>query len=150
MSAHLDQILSYLDKDGVTEIMIGMGQPASLRRRGQLIKITNTPVTRKQLDILLAGTPLMSFIPDKDGVTPRSDVLVGTRMIRLIATRRGEDIILRIEKSPPGAAPTLPPAPLQVKFGASAASPASTAPPSAKGTQVARRGRAAAARSRSS
>ena len=129
MSAQLDQILSYLDKDGVTEIMIGMGQPASLRRRGQLIKITNTPVTRKQLDILLAGTPLMSFIPDKDGVTPRSDVLVGTRMIRLIATRRGEDIILRIEKSPPGAAPTPPPAPLQVKFGASAASPATTVVP---------------------
>ena len=56
MSAQLDQILSYLDKEGVTEIMIGMGQPASLRRRGQLIKITNTPVTRKQLDILLHGT----------------------------------------------------------------------------------------------
>ncbi len=120
MSAQLDQILSYLDKEGVTEIMIGMGQPASLRRRGQLIKITNTPVTRKQLDILLAGTALSGYIPEKDGVTPRSDVQVGARMIRVIVSKRGEDIILRIEKSPPGATPTPPPAPLQVKFGASA------------------------------
>ena len=58
MGAQLDQILSYLDKEGVTEVMIGMGQPASLRRRGQLIKITNTPVTRGQLNMLVQGTPL--------------------------------------------------------------------------------------------
>jgi twitching motility protein PilT len=122
VSAQLDQILSYLDKEGVTEILIGMGQPASLRRRGQLIKITNTPVTRKQLDILLQGTLLVAFIPDKDGVTPRSDVLVGTRMVRVIASRRGEDIILRIEKSPPGATATPPPSSLHVKFGSSRAS----------------------------
>ena len=123
MSAQLDQILSYLDKEGVTEIMIGMGQPASLRRRGQLIKITNTPVTRKQLDILLQGTTIAAFIPEKDGVTPRSDIAVGPRMIRVIVTRRGEDIILRIEKSPPGATPTPAPAPLQVRFGATAVVP---------------------------
>ncbi len=120
VSTQLDQILSYLDKEGVTEIMIGMGQPASLRRRGQLIKITNTPVTRKQLDILLQGTTIAAFIPEKDGVTPRSDIAVSNRMIRVIVTRRGEDIILRIEKSPPGATPTPAPAPLQVRFGATA------------------------------
>ena len=132
VGAQLDQILSYLDKEGVTEILIGMGQPASLRRRGQLIKITSTPVTRKQLDILLAGTPLASYIPDTDGVTPRSDVQVGARMIRVITTRRGEDVILRIEKSPPGATLTPPPQGLQVKFGSgSAASVVPVIPPSA-------------------
>jgi twitching motility protein PilT len=128
VSAQLDQILSYLDKEGVTEIMIGMGQPASLRRRGQLIKLTNTPVTRKQLDILLTGTALIAFIPDKDGVTPRSDVQVGSRMIRVITTKRGEDIILRIEKSPPGATATPPPMQLQVKFGASSSSTTAVVP----------------------
>lgn len=131
MSAQLDQILSYLDKEGVTEIMIGTGQPASLRRRGQLIKITNTPVTRKQLDILLQGTTIPAFFPDKDGVTPRSDVAIGSRLIRVIVTRRGDDIILRVEKSPPGATPTPAPAPLQVRFAASAAAPVvAHAPPS--------------------
>ncbi|MFN0245254.1 MAG: hypothetical protein ACKV2T_00005, partial [Kofleriaceae bacterium] len=137
MSAQLDQILSYLDKEGVTEIMIGMGQPASLRRRGQLIKLTNTPVTRKQLDILLHGTQLAAFIPDKDGVTPRSDVMVGARMVRVIVSRRGEDIILRLEKSPPGATVTPPPVPLQVKFGGATSAPTSVVPviPSSQVTQ---------------
>ncbi len=129
MSAQLDQILSYLDKEGVTEIMIGMGAPASLRRRGQLIKITNTPVTRKQLDILLHGTTLMALVPEKDGATPRADVVVGSRMIRVIASRRGEDIILRIEKSPPGATATPPPAQVQVKFGATPVAASSVTQP---------------------
>jgi len=130
VSAQLDQILSYLDKEGVTEIMIGMGQPASLRRRGQLIKITNTPVTRKQLDILLQGTTIAAFIPDKDGATPRSDIMVSGRMIRVIVTRRGDDIILRVEKSPPGATVTPAPAPLQVRFGNTGAVPSMPAPSS--------------------
>ncbi|HEY4180161.1 MAG TPA: PilT/PilU family type 4a pilus ATPase [Kofleriaceae bacterium] len=128
MGAQLDQILAYLDKEGVTEIMIGMGQPASLRRRGQLIKITNTPVTRGQINILVGGTPLEGLIPAGDGVAPRADMQIGARMVRALITRRGEDIVIRIEKSPPGATPTAIAAPVAAPLRAPTATPARGVP----------------------
>jgi twitching motility protein PilT len=128
VGAQLDQILSYLDKEGVTEIMIGMGQPASLRRRGQLIKITNTPVTRGQINILVGGTPLESLIPAGDGVAPRADVQIGSRLVRALITRRGEDIVIRIEKSPPGATPSTIASPAPAPPKAPTATPARGVP----------------------
>jgi twitching motility protein PilT len=106
VGAQLDQVLNYLDRDGVTEMVISVGRPITLRRAGQIVPVTNAPVTRAQLMGLLQGTPIIALLPATDGVQPSADVEVGKRRLRVQISRRGDEYMLTIERAP--AAPAAP------------------------------------------
>ena len=40
VSSRIEQVLAYLDRDGVSEIILGVGRPLSLRRNGQVVPVT--------------------------------------------------------------------------------------------------------------
>ena len=103
VSSRIEQVLAYLDRDGVSEIILGVGRPLSLRRNGQVVPVTTAPVTRGQLASLVAGTSLAPLVPEQEGTSPAVDVDVGTRRVRVQAGRRGEEILLRIERAPTSA-----------------------------------------------
>jgi len=100
VSAQLDQVLKYLDREGVTELMISVGRPITLRRNGQVVTVTNAPVTRGQLLTLLQGSAMAKLLPETDGMQPAVEVDAGARRLRVAAGKRGEEYMLKIERAP--------------------------------------------------
>ena len=100
VSAQLDQVLKYLDREGVTELMISVGRPITLRRGGQVVTVTNAPVSRGQLMVLLQGSAILKLLPETDGMHPAVDVAVGDRRLRVQIGRRADEYMLKIERAP--------------------------------------------------
>ena len=100
MSAQLDQVLGYLDREGVTEMVLAVGRPITLLRAGVVVPVTNAAVSRGQLMTLLAGSPIAKLLPEADGSRPPIDVDTGKRRIRVHVSRRGDEYTIRIERAP--------------------------------------------------
>jgi twitching motility protein PilT len=105
LGAQLDQVLAYLDRVGVTEIVLGVGRPLTILKESQYVPITKTPLTTPQLGSLLGGTPLAALVPEQDGSFDPVEIAIGTRRICVRAGRRGGDILLRISRPEEKAAP---------------------------------------------
>ncbi len=99
MNAQLDQILNYLDREGVTEIVIAVGRTIAMRKAGAYSPLTSKPVSATQLSSLIQGTPLPGLIPSADSTLEAVEVDLGKRRVRVQAGRRGEEIVFRIERS---------------------------------------------------
>ena len=141
MSSQLEQILSYLDKDGVSEIVIAVGRPIAMRQKGAYVNLTARPLTTAMLWAFVEGSELGPLIPHSDGSTEPTDLDVGKRRLRVRTGRRGQEIVVRLELRVPAHelslglnAPELaldlsppPPAGPAVSFGKPAGRPA--APP---------------------
>jgi twitching motility protein PilT len=129
VSAQLDQVLGYLDREGVTEMVIAVGRPITLHRAGQAVPVTNAPVSRGQLMTLLAGSPIVKLLPDTDGARAPVDVEIGKRRIRVHAARRGDDYSLTFERAPAKpAAISVVAAPLELELEPEIAPPAQVRP----------------------
>ncbi|MBA3454952.1 MAG: Flp pilus assembly complex ATPase component TadA, partial [Deltaproteobacteria bacterium] len=100
MGVQLDQVLNYLDREGVTEIVIAVGHPITMCRSGQMVNLTTATVSRGQLTALLAGSPIATLFPDDEDTGPPIDVDVGKRRIRVQAVRRGDDYRLTFGRAP--------------------------------------------------
>ncbi len=79
MTAQLDQILNYLDRDGVTEVIMAAGQPMQFRRAAGLVSITAAQLTRVQIAALVANTPLAAILGQRTVL----DVQLGKRALRV-------------------------------------------------------------------
>ncbi|MEO6774033.1 MAG: PilT/PilU family type 4a pilus ATPase [Kofleriaceae bacterium] len=98
MSSQLEQILGYLDKDGVSEIVVAVGRPIAMRQKGAYVNLTQRPLTTAMLWAFVEGSELAPLIPHGDGSTDPTDLDVGRRRLRVRTGRRGNEIVVRIEK----------------------------------------------------
>lgn len=103
MGGQLDQILAYLDRPGVTEIVVGNGRAITFRRDGEDVGLTKEPLTKAQFATLIRGTALYHLVPDRDGKKPPAEITVGSRAVEITATRKGEEVSFRIAKGAPAA-----------------------------------------------
>src|SRR3954466_10571323 len=99
VSAQLEQILGYLDKPGVTEILIGNGKPVTFRRNQENVGLTKEPLSKGQLGTLIKGSTLFHLIPTSDGTKPPVEIVLGERSVKVTATRKGEEVTFRIESA---------------------------------------------------
>ncbi len=99
MSGQLDQILAYLDRPGVTEVVFGSGRPIMFRRNQENVGLTKEPLSKAQLATLIKGSPLVQLVPSAEGTTPAVEISVGARAVKITVSRRGEDVAFRVEKS---------------------------------------------------
>jgi twitching motility protein PilT len=104
VSAQLEQIIGYLDRDGVTEVVISVGRPIAMRQRDQFVNLTARPLSSDQVMSILRGSPVAAMVPERDGMADPADVEIGRRRARVQVGRRGEEIVVRFER-PPGARP---------------------------------------------
>nr|MBA2540534.1 hypothetical protein [Deltaproteobacteria bacterium] len=107
MSAQLDQVLNYLDREGVTDVIIAVGQPMQFRRKGALVPITAAQLTRVQVASLTNGTPLAAMLGTKQSL----DVEVGKRMLHVEAGGAPETPSFTIRKATPARVTAPAPAP---------------------------------------
>ena len=98
MSSQLEQILGYLDKDGVSEIVVAVGRPIAMRQKGAYVNLTQRPLTTAMLWAFVEGSEIAPLIPHGDGSTDPTDLDVGRRRLRIRTGRRGNEIVVRIEK----------------------------------------------------
>ncbi|HEY6037342.1 MAG TPA: hypothetical protein VIV58_23840, partial [Kofleriaceae bacterium] len=98
MSSQLEQILGYLDKDGVSEIVVAVGRPIAMRQKGAYVNLTQRPLTTAMLWAFVEGSEIAPLIPHGDGSTDPTDLDVGRRRLRVRTGRRGNEIVVRIEK----------------------------------------------------
>jgi twitching motility protein PilT len=101
VSAQLEQILGYLDRPGVTEVVVGNGRPITFRRNHENVGLTKEPLSKQQLGTLLKGTTLLHLIPSADGTKPSVEIEIGSRQVKVTASRRGDEISFRIEHGDP-------------------------------------------------
>ena len=95
MNAKLEQLLAYLDRDDVLEVVVCTGRPVSVRMADGFHNVGSAPVTMAQLDSLVRGS---SFVGVVEGPTGKpSEITVGTRRLRAETARRGEEFMLRFE-----------------------------------------------------
>ena len=98
MSTQLEGILAYLDRDGVSEIVIAVGRPIAMRQKGAYVNLTARPLTTAMLWAFVEGSEIAPLIPHGDGSTDPTDLDVGRRRLRVRTGRRGNEIVVRVEK----------------------------------------------------
>src|SRR5260221_8092883 len=97
LSTQLEQILSYLDKDGVSEVVMAIGRPVVMRQKGAYVNITARPLTMAMLTALLEGSAISPLIPWGDEAPEPAEVDVGKRRLKVRTGRRGDEVVVRIE-----------------------------------------------------
>ena len=110
VNSKLAQLLGYLDREDVGELVIGVGRPIAVRSGDAYQSLTSAAVSRPQLDLLLADSPLDRLI---DVASHPVDLEIGGRLLRVEVQRpaTGEPV-LRISKrvaeiARPAPAPTV-------------------------------------------
>jgi twitching motility protein PilT len=113
MHAKLDQLLAYLERDEVEEIVIGIGLPLSIRTPSGYQSLTPAPLTRAQFDLLAEGTALADAQAARSGGAIKTEL--GARRVRIESTRHGDKLALRIRRATESPAsipaPAAPPPP---------------------------------------
>lgn len=93
----LGQLLAYLDRDGITELVVGSGRPITVRKAGAYQPLIATPVSTGQIEEMVRGSELTTLWPDRDTNGTPGDVRVLGRLYRVQVARRGDSIIMKIE-----------------------------------------------------
>jgi twitching motility protein PilT len=93
----LARLLTYLDHEGVTELVLGSNQPVTVRRGGSYIAVTTEPLSHAQLARMLLGSPFDPLLPEGEGIGEMTEVDTGTRMVKAQIARRGSEILIRVE-----------------------------------------------------
>jgi twitching motility protein PilT len=98
LSSKLDQLLGYLDRADVTEIILGVGRPIAIKMGQSYTPLTSQPVSELQFETLVGGTPL-ERIAKTLGSEP-ADCAVGRRRVRVELIKRADGNALRIQAAP--------------------------------------------------
>jgi twitching motility protein PilT len=120
----LHRLLSFLDQDGVTEVVLGSNQPVTVRKGGQYLAVTPEAISQGQLARMILGTGFEAAVPDGEGIGEMTEVDTGQRVVKAQIARRGGDLLIRVEpmrrrgstRKPGGStsAPAPAPAPLPI------------------------------------
>jgi twitching motility protein PilT len=122
LSAKLEQLLGYLDRAEVSEIIVGIGRPIALKMSQGYTPLTSMPVSEAQFQSLLGTTALAAVA--KGSSTAPVDCDVGRRRVRVELIRRGsEGATLRIQTAPASEQPAEAPAQTPAKFETTIAMP---------------------------
>ncbi|MBL9019405.1 MAG: PilT/PilU family type 4a pilus ATPase [Myxococcales bacterium] len=95
MARPIDWLLSHLDLPDVTEIVLGLGRPAAVKGTGGYRAITSMDFERKDIEILVAGTPLTNLIGAPTSLPP-AELDIDGRMIVVEVIRQGPESALRL------------------------------------------------------
>jgi len=118
VNGQLAQVLRYLERDGVTEVVLCAGQPIAMRTANGLTNVTARPLSSEQLVAMLRDTALAKLV----GPRGQDEVLefqAGTRRVVARVTRRDDVIAVTLTRAAPPAPPPIEPPtepPLELDF----------------------------------
>jgi twitching motility protein PilT len=97
--SQLPQLLRYLDREDISEIVVQTGKAPAVRMGGEYRPLGKTPVTTQQVEALLVGTPLATMLPQGDSGGTPIEVTLYERPYTVRIARRGPAVQLRIEQA---------------------------------------------------
>lgn len=108
VNARLSQLLRYLERDGVTEVVLRVGHPVSMRTAKGPTDVTARALTNDQLEAIIGDTDLAPLM-----ATRRQDATIGLQAgaLRVVArvTRGDNGIAITLTRALPPAPPPDPP-----------------------------------------
>jgi twitching motility protein PilT len=99
VSAQLQQILGYLAKDDVREVILAVGRKVAIRQDSGYFSLTAKPLTRDQLATLVRGTGLASLLDGGASKKP-FELEIYSKRYRVQVGIHGDDLIMRIDRIP--------------------------------------------------
>ncbi|MBP9087291.1 MAG: PilT/PilU family type 4a pilus ATPase [Kofleriaceae bacterium] len=93
----LRQLLGYLGRDGVVELVLGTGRQIAIKADGNYKPITAAALTSEQLHALVVDSPLAAHIPASDSNGSALVIAIESRTYRVQIARRGEAVLIKIE-----------------------------------------------------
>ncbi len=97
--ATLEQILDYLERDGVKEVVLLSGGAPCVRIGTELRRLSNREMSAEQLLALVAGTPLAPLVPVQDEAAATASFDLGGRIFVTKISRFGDRLQIRIARS---------------------------------------------------
>jgi twitching motility protein PilT len=101
--SQLLNILRYLDREDITELVLQSGRALTVRMGGEYRPVSKNPVQTAQIEGLLAGTPLGPLVPQEESGGTKQEVSVGDKTYQVRIARRGPALQVRIEAGWPKA-----------------------------------------------
>lgn len=95
--SQLLNIIRYLDREDVTEIVLQTGRALTVRMGGEYRPVSKNPVNTQQIEGLLVGTPLAPLLPQEETGGIQQEVRVGEKSYQVRIARRGPALQVRIE-----------------------------------------------------
>ncbi|MCS6901470.1 MAG: PilT/PilU family type 4a pilus ATPase [Myxococcales bacterium] len=95
--SQLFNILRYLDREDISEIVLQTGRALTIRIGGEYRPMSKNPINTQQIEGLLMGTPLAPLLPQEDTGGTRQVVHIGNKDYQVRMARRGPAVQVRIE-----------------------------------------------------
>jgi twitching motility protein PilT len=99
LASQLEQLLGYLERDGVTEVVVAAGKTITMRTSRGMTNLTARPLSAEQLASMIRGSEVAGLVPARDGETSPQEVQVGRRRALAQVTRRGDLLTISLTRS---------------------------------------------------
>ena len=103
MNGQLAQILRYLDRDGVSEVVLSVGHPVSMRTANGMTNVTARAISSDQLQAIIRDTDIARLVASKVE-DEEIELQTGTRSVVARVTRHDDGVTVTLTH-----AVTLPP-----------------------------------------
>jgi twitching motility protein PilT len=95
---HLGQLLAYLGRPDVSELVVASGRPITVMSNGDYKPLTATSISTSQIQELLRGTELERLIPREDSGGVVRVATIGGQPYRVLIARRENGLSLTVER----------------------------------------------------
>ncbi len=95
--SQLAKLIAFLDRDEVSEVVIATGRPVAVRQGSEYRAVSKADVSREQLALLVAGTPIAALIDAGHGSSP--SVTVGDKTIAVEVKPFGAEVMVRMTRA---------------------------------------------------
>jgi twitching motility protein PilT len=95
--SQLLNILRYLDREDISEIVLQTGRALTVRMGGEYRPVSKNPVNTQQIEGVLAGTPLAPLLPQEETGGVKQTVHIGDKDYLVRIARRGPALQVRVE-----------------------------------------------------
>ena len=97
--SQLAQLLRFLDRDDVTEVVLQTDKAPSAKMGDEFRPLSRSTVTSAQIDALVAGSPVAEILPSSDGASPSSRLMLFGKPYTVRAARRAGLVQIRFERA---------------------------------------------------
>ena len=104
----IKQLLPYLQRDDVRELVLQTESPPAVRIGEQLRALGKQPLSTAQIQALVAGTGLEHLVPEGDNIGATESAEVDGESYVARVARKGDKLQIRLARAPRPKAPSVP------------------------------------------
>jgi hypothetical protein len=99
VASQLDQLLGYLERQGVSEVALSPGKPITMTTPKGVVNVTGRSLTFDQLASIVRGTPIEALVADETSGPDPVVVTLGKRDVMIAIERAGDTLTVRLRSA---------------------------------------------------